>query len=83
MNGSAEFSSIERERLLALKGVGPTVIARLEEVGIGSLTDLAMQDPDDICLRVSLLLGASCWRNSPQSRAAINAAVDCARATTG
>jgi predicted RecB family nuclease len=69
------FSSEERDRLLAVKGIGPTVIARLEEIGITSLADLAEQKADEICGRVSLLTGSSCWRNSPQSRAAIEGAI--------
>jgi predicted RecB family nuclease len=73
------FSTEERERLLAVKGVGPTVVARLEEIGIASLTDLAGQSAEDICGRVSLLMGSACWRNSPQSRAAIEGAIAAAR----
>lgn len=69
------FPADERERLLAVKGVGPTVIARLEEIGIASLADLAEQSAEDICGRVSLLMGSTCWRNSPQSRAAIEGAI--------
>lgn len=69
------FSAGERERLLAVKGVGPTVVARLEEIGIASLADLVGQSADDICGRVSLLTGSTCWRNSPQSRAAIEGAI--------
>lgn len=80
MTAQACFSPDERALLLAVKGVGPTVLARLEEIGIASLADLAARDPDDICKRVSLLLGASCWRNSPQSRAAIAGAVAGAKA---
>jgi predicted flap endonuclease-1-like 5' DNA nuclease len=75
MTAPTGFSSDERAQLLAVKGVGPTVVARLEEIGIVSLSDLATRDADDICTRVSLLLGASCWRNSPQSRAAIAGAI--------
>lgn len=80
MMARASFSPDERAILLAVKGVGPTVVARLEEIGVASLTDLATCDADDICTRVSLLLGASCWRNSPQSRAAIAGAIAGAKA---
>ncbi|PKP99287.1 MAG: Pathogenicity locus [Alphaproteobacteria bacterium HGW-Alphaproteobacteria-13] len=73
------FPAEERERLLAVKGVGPTVVARLEEIGIASLAELAGQSAEDICRRVSLLTGATCWRNSPQSRAAIEGAIAAAR----
>lgn len=74
-----DFSPEERERLLAVKGVGPTVVARLEEIGIASLADLAAQNAEGICGRVSLLTGATCWRNSLQSRAAIEGAIAAAR----
>ena len=80
MTAQVGFSSEERAILLAVKGVGPTVVTRLEEIGIASLAELATHDADDICMRVSLLLGASCWRNSPQSRAAIAGAIAGAKA---
>ncbi|MDZ3831150.1 MAG: helix-hairpin-helix domain-containing protein [Sphingopyxis sp.] len=83
MTVAAAFPAAERERLLAVKGVGPTVVARLEEIGIASLAELAEREPEQICVEVSLYLGASCWRNSPQSRAAIAAAVACARGAAG
>ena len=73
------FSAAERQQLLAVKGVGPTVVARLEEIGIVSLAALAGQSAEDICGRVSLLTGSTCWRNSPQSRAAIEGAIATAR----
>ncbi|WP_243047359.1 helix-hairpin-helix domain-containing protein [Dyella sp. RRB7] len=63
------------ERLLALKGAGPTVVARLEQIGIHSLAQLADTEPDDLLLQISAMLGASCWRNSPQARAAVTAMV--------
>ena len=39
------FSTIEREKMLALKGVGATVVARLEQIGFSSLSQLAGEDP--------------------------------------
>ena len=80
MTAQRSFPPEERAILLTVKGVGPTVVGRLEEIGIASLADLATRDADDICTRVSLLLGASCWRNSPQSRAAIAGAIAGAKA---
>tara|TARA_R110002124_G_scaffold234886_1_gene400218 strand:+ start:12750 stop:12869 length:120 start_codon:yes stop_codon:yes gene_type:complete len=35
-----EFSSEEKNALLEMKGVGPTVITRFEEIGIHSLAEL-------------------------------------------
>ena len=83
MTSRVRFSTEEREQLLAVKGVGPTVIARLEEIGIASLASLAEESAEDICARVSFLTGATCWRNSPQSRAAIVGAVARAMECTG
>jgi len=39
------FSATEKEKLLALKGVGETVIARLEQIGFSSLSQLVEEDP--------------------------------------
>lgn len=69
------FCVEEREALLAVKGVGPTVIKRFEEIGIDTLAKLAEQSADDIANKVADLLGSSCWKNSPQSKSAISAAI--------
>lgn len=69
------FSADERAALLALKGVGPTVISRLEQMGIESLQMLGDSSVDDILAQASAALGSTCWKNSPQARAAITAAV--------
>jgi hypothetical protein len=69
------FPADERARLLALKGVGPTVVARLEQLGYRSLAGLRGADPADITRRAADLVGSTCWRNSPQARAAVAAAV--------
>lgn len=74
------FSSQDRAALLAVKGVGPTVVQRLEQIGIGDLAELADRDPHEICAAASELLGSTCWRNSPQARSAIAAAIEMARA---
>lgn len=42
------FSADERAALLALKGVGSTVISRLEQMGIESLQMLGDSNVDDI-----------------------------------
>ena len=69
------FSLDERTALLALKGVGPTVVARLEQMGITSLDELEKTDVDDILAQASAAVGSTCWKNSPQARAAITTAV--------
>ena len=74
------FSLEERTTLLALKGVGPTVITRLEQMGIESMDELAKAEVGDILAQASAALGSTCWKNSPQARAAIAAAVELAKA---
>ncbi|KJK05763.1 MULTISPECIES: Pathogenicity locus [Pseudomonas] len=76
------FPPHERTALLALKGVGPTVITRLEQMGIESLAELGKSDVSDILAQASAALGSTCWKNSPQARAAITAAVDLAKIST-
>ncbi len=73
------FSQQEREQLLLLKYVGTTVIERLEQIGIHSFEQLAKERYEDICAQVATLLGSSCWKNSPQAKAAINAAIELAK----
>lgn len=75
------FSDSEREALLAVKGVGPTVLKRFEEIGIDSFAVLATHNADDIAEMVASMLRTTCWKNSPQAKAAIDAAI--ARAKEG
>lgn len=74
------FPSHERELLLKVKGVGPTVLQRLEQAGITSLQSLAEADAGEVVTWISQELGSTCWRNSPQARAAISSAITAARA---
>jgi len=76
----AGFAPDERARLLALRGVGPTVVQRLEEAGFERLDQLAGLDAAAITQRIAHMLRASCWHNSPQARAAIAAVVALANA---
>ncbi|WP_153388576.1 helix-hairpin-helix domain-containing protein [Pseudomonas brassicacearum] len=73
------FPLTEQNALLALKGVGPAVIARLEQMGIDSLAVLGKANACDILAQASAAAGSTCWKNSPQARAAINAAIEFAR----
>ncbi|MCU1724238.1 MULTISPECIES: Pathogenicity locus [unclassified Pseudomonas] len=73
------FPPTEHNALLALKGVGPTVIARLEQMGIDSLAVLSEANTSDILAQASATVGSTCWKNSPQARAAINAAIELAK----
>jgi hypothetical protein len=74
------FLPSERTQLLAVKGVGPTVIARLEQMGIESFAQLRKANALDILTQGAKLTKSSCWKNSPQARAAINAAIGAAKA---
>ncbi|WP_041769508.1 helix-hairpin-helix domain-containing protein [Ectopseudomonas mendocina] len=73
------FSPNERQALLNVKGVGPTVVQRLEQIGIDSLHELAKASVGEIVTAVAGQLGSTCWKNSPQARAAIQAAIDLAK----
>ncbi|MEC8325217.1 MAG: helix-hairpin-helix domain-containing protein [Pseudomonadota bacterium] len=75
------FSSQEKAALLAVKGVGPTVIKRFEEIGIHSFAELTQYSVDDIAQMVASMLRTSCWKNSPQAKMAISAAIERAKLT--
>ena len=73
------FSSDERAALLALKGVGPTVIQRFEEIGVDSFAQLARHEPREIAELVADMLHSSCWKNSPRALASVEAAINRAK----
>ncbi|UOV04513.1 hypothetical protein MUU77_04235 [Pseudoxanthomonas sp. F37] len=60
--------------------MGATVVQRLEQMGIASLRQLAAATPSEILAGAAGLTASTCWKNSPQARAAIQAAVELARA---
>lgn len=60
------FPAAEKEKLLALKGVGETVIARLEQIGFSSLSQLVEADSAFVTKQVSQMMGSTCWHNSPK-----------------
>lgn len=74
------FSDEERDLLMTVKGVGPTVVQRLEQLGFASLEQLAGADAIEIVTSAAGLTGSTCWKNSPQARAAVVAALDLAKA---
>lgn len=76
MSPVAVFPVAEREQQLALKGVGPTVVRRLEQTRHALLAMLAGADPHEIVRRIDALFTSSCWRNSSQALRAITAVVD-------
>lgn len=69
------FPPSERKALLAVKGVGSTVVTRLEQMGYESLAHLAKANALDIVAKASAIVGSTCWKNSPQARAAIQGAI--------
>lgn len=69
------FTHDERAALLEVKGVGPTVVDRLEQLGFNSLAQLSEANALEIVTQAAALVGSSCWKNSPQARAAIAAAI--------
>lgn len=73
-----QFSAVERQAMLKLKGVGATVIDRLEQIGFYSLVELRDQDAARITKQISEMMGSTCWHNSPQARASIQAVIDLA-----
>jgi len=73
------FPATEKEKMLALKGVGEAVIVRLEQIGFSSLSQLAGEDPAFITKQISQMMGSTCWHNSPQARNAIKAIISLAQ----
>ena len=73
------FTDNERSALLAVKGVGPTVVTRLEQLGFTSLAQLGQADMSEIVSSAAAMMGSTCWKNSPQARSAIQAAIDLAK----
>jgi predicted RecB family nuclease len=74
------FSPADRAILLSVKGVGPTVVQRFEELGIDTLDKLSQQSVDMICNNVAGMLGSTCWKNAPRARQAVADAISAAQA---
>jgi hypothetical protein len=49
-------------------------------MGFGSLAQLSTTNALDIVTQASAIVGSTCWKNSPQARAAIQAAIALAQA---
>ena len=73
------FSEGEKRSLLSQKGIGATILKRLEEMGLDDVKILAVTSPDFILQRGAEITGSTCWRNSPQARKAIEIAVNWAK----
>lgn len=73
------FSEEEKRSLLSQKGIGATILKRLDEMGLDDVKILAVTSPDFILQRGAEITGSTCWRNSPQARKAIETAVNWAK----
>lgn len=69
------FTEEQQTALLAEKGIGKTVLQRLAQMGLDDVAALANADIEEVLSLGAMLTGSSCWKNSPQSRAAIAAAI--------
>ncbi|WP_426207205.1 helix-hairpin-helix domain-containing protein [Providencia sp. PROV272] len=76
------FSDADKQCLLAVKGVGPTVISRLEQMGFSTLAQLSEASYEDILIAGAALTGSSCWKNSPQAKKAVEGAIAAAKQAT-
>lgn len=77
------FTPAQQASLLAVKGIGPTVLQRLQQMGLDDVAKLAAADVADILQQGAALTGSSCWKNSPQAKAAMSAAVAWAKQQAG
>ena len=73
------LSEEEKRSLLSQKGIGATILKRVEEMGLDDVKILAVTSPDFILQRGAEITGSTCWRNSPQARKAIETAVNWAK----
>lgn len=73
------FTDEEALSLLAVKGIGKAVLQRLRQMGLDDITKLAVADLDDILEQGAQLTGSTCWKNSPQAKAAVSAAITWAK----
>ena len=69
------LTEVQTKSLLACKGVGKTVLQRLQDMGLDDAERLAQASVDDILAMGASITRSTCWKNSPQARAAISAAV--------
>lgn len=57
------FPPRERERLMVARGLGPTVLQRLEQVGLDSLDKLRQVGAEQAVERICALQSGTAWRN--------------------
>jgi len=73
------FTDKEIQSLLAVKGIGKTILQRLQQMGLDDVAKLAAADLDDVLELGAKLTGSTCWKNSTQAKAAITAAIEWAK----
>ena len=73
------FSDEEAQSLLAVKGIGKTVLQRLQQMSLDDVATLAAADLDDVLEQGTKLTGSTCWKNSPQAKGAVSAAITWAK----
>lgn len=56
------FSDEEAQSLLAVKGIGKTVLQRLQQMGLDDVATLAAADVDDVLEQGTQLTGSTCWK---------------------
>ncbi|MDO4434523.1 MAG: recombinase RecA [Alysiella sp.] len=70
----------QKQSLLSEKGIGKTVLKRLEEMGLDDVAKLSAANPNVVLQLGAEITGSTCWKNSPQARAAIETAIAWAKA---
>ncbi len=73
------FTEEQTQSLLTVKGIGKTVLQRLQQMGLDDVAKLAAADADTVLQHGATLTGSTCWKNSPQAKAAVNATIQWAR----
>lgn len=73
------FTDKEIQALLAVKGIGKTILQRLQQMGLDNVAKLAAADLDDVLELEAKLTGSTCWKSNPQAKAAIAAAIEWAK----
>ena len=73
------FSMYEKREMLRLKGVGPMIVVRLEQIGYSSLSQLAREDATRITNHIARKLGLEGWHHSPRANNSIQAIINLAK----
>lgn len=69
------FTDEEAQSLLLSKAWAQ----RLQQMGLDDVATLAAADLDDVLEQGAQLTGSTCWKNSPQAKAAVSAAITWAK----